>query len=302
MRAVFLLLALLSAPSASLAASNFTRINPPGQYAVGLRVVEQYDFSRGYRGTTDTLTGKPVTGERARPIQTLVWYPAAKGSGHGMTASDYVKLGATADDFEPAPAERAALEAEFVRARVATLSPGRAKAELAAPMFAHRDAATAAGKFPVVIYAPSFNAEAYENADLCEYLASQGYVVIASPSFGQASRDMTTDLEGVETQVGDIEFLIGYAHGLPQADTSRLAVAGYSWGGLANVMAAAKDNRIDALVTLDGSVRTWPDIIKQSLFLTPARVTAPMLYVAAAPKQVESLSADVNMTPASSTR
>jgi dienelactone hydrolase len=295
MRVVLLLLALLGAPSMSFAESNFARHNSPGPNAVGLRIVEQYDFSRGYRGETDVETGKPITGERARPIQTLIWYPAAKGSGQSLTVGDYVKLGVTADDFDHPPAERAAMQAKFLAAKVAMLSPERAKAELAAPMLARRDAAPASGKFPVVIYAPSFNAEAYENADLCEYLASQGYLVIASPSFGQASRGMTTDLEGVEAQVADIEFLIGYAHGLPQADLGRLAVAGYSWGGLANVMAAAKDSRIRALVTLDGSVRYWPKIINQALYLTPARVTTPMLYVAAAPKSVEETAPDVNM-------
>ncbi|HJV41417.1 dienelactone hydrolase family protein [Caulobacter sp.] len=294
MRLVFVLLALVVAPSGAFAASNFTRHNAPGPNAVGLKVVEQYDFSRGYRGETDVETGKPITGERARPIQTLIWYPATKGSGRSLTVGDYVKLGVTADDFEHAPAERGAMQAKFAAAQVATLPPTRAKAELAAPMSARLDAAPASGKFPVVIYAPSFNAEAYENADLCEYLASHGYLVIASPSFGQASRGMTTDLEGVEAQVRDIEFLIGYAHGLPRADTSRLAVAGYSWGGLANAMAAAKDGRIRALVTLDGSVRYWPNIVKQSQYLTPARVTAPMLYIAAAPKSVEDTAADVN--------
>jgi hypothetical protein len=59
-----------------------------------------------------------------------------------------------------------------------------------------------------VSYAPSFNAEAYENADLCEHPASQGCLVIARASFDQAWRGMTTDPEGVETQVGDVEFLI----------------------------------------------------------------------------------------------
>ena len=294
MRLVLVILALIIAPSAAFADSNFTRHNAPGPNAVGLKVVEQYDFSRGYRGETDVETGKPIKGERARPIQTLIWYPATKGSGRGLTVGDYVELGVTADDFEHPPAERAAMQAKFVAAKVATLPPERAKAELAAPMLARRDATPAPGKFPVVVYAPSFNAEAYENADLCEYLASQGYLVIASPSFGQASRGMTTDLEGVQAQVDDIEFLIGYAHSLPQADVSRLAVAGYSWGGLANAMAAAKDSRIRALVTLDGSVRYWPNIVKQSQYLTPARITAPMLYVAAAPKSVEETAADVN--------
>lgn len=51
----------------------------PGPYAVGLRVVEQYDYSRTYRHLTDDL-GKPYRGERARPFQTLVWYPAEKSS------------------------------------------------------------------------------------------------------------------------------------------------------------------------------------------------------------------------------
>ena len=32
----------------------------------------------------------------------------------------------------------------------------------------------------MAIYAPSFAAPAHENLDLCEYLASHGYVVIAS--------------------------------------------------------------------------------------------------------------------------
>jgi dienelactone hydrolase len=144
------------------------------------------------------------------------------------------------------------------------------------------------------VYAPSYRGAAFENADLCEYLASQGYVVIASPSTGQGPFGMNDDLEGVEAQVGDIQYLIGYAHRLPQADTDHLAVIGYSWGGLANVMAAAKDARIGALVSLDGSVRSYPDVIDQSRFLTPDRLTVPMLYIAAAPRQIEDLPADMN--------
>lgn len=155
----------------------------------------------------------------------------------------------------------------------------RAQAELAAPMQARRDASAEPGKFPVVIYAPSFGAGPAENADLCEYLASEGYVVIASPSIGQSSRPMTPDLDGAEAQAADIEFLIGYAHSLPQADTNHLAVVGYSWGGLSNVLAAARDSRIDALVDLDGSVRYFPQVLKQATYATEARATAPLLFL-----------------------
>lgn len=292
-KALSLLLVVLL-PGAALAQSHLTRTNPAGAHAVGLRVIEQYDRSRGYRDVTDPFTGQATKGERARPIQTLIWYPAEKGMGPTVQAEDYLRLGATADQFGLAPAERARREAAYVSGRISALPPARAKAELAAAMLAHRDATPTVGRFPVVIYAPSYRADASENADLCEFLASHGYVVIASPSLGQTPGGMTDDLEGAETQRGDIAYLIGYAHGLPQADTRRLAVIGYSWGGLANVMAAAKDSRIQALVALDGSVRTYPAVIEQSRFLTPARITAPLLYVAATPKEVEVLSPDVN--------
>ncbi len=294
MNRLLLVIALLIMPAMVSAQSHFTRINPAGPHPVGLQVVEQYDQSRGYRGATDPYSGNATAGERSRPIQTLIWYPAEKGSGREMSAGDYLGLGGTSDEFPATPAERRRLETRYVGSWIAALTADRAKTELAAPMAARRDATASAGKYPVVVYAPSYRAPAFENADLCEFLASHGYVVIASPSIGQSPEGMKDDLEGAETQLGDIQFLIGYAHRLPQADMGRLAVMGYSWGGLANVMAAAKDSRIDALVSLDGSVRSYPDVIEQSRFLTPERITVPMLYVAATPRQLEDLPSDMN--------
>jgi len=294
MQKFLLMAALLIMPGTASAQSHFTRTNAPGPHPVGLRIVEQSDPSRGYLSATDPYTGKATRGERARPIQTLIWYPADKGTGVAMNAGDYLRLGGTQEDFSFAPAERARLEADYINGRVGALSPERARTELAAPMLARRDAAASSGKFPVIIYAPSYRAAAFENADLAEFLASQGYIVISSPSIGQSPDGMNDDLEGVETQVGDVQFLIGFAHTLAQADTDRLAVIGYSWGGLANVMAAAKETRIDALVSLDGSVRSYPDVIEQSRFLTPDRITVPMLYVAATPRQMEDLPSDMN--------
>ena len=294
MRKFLLIVALLVAPAAAAAQSQFTRINAPGPHAAGFRIVEQYDLSRGYRGTTDPYSGKINAGERARPVQTLIWYPAEQGTGHAMKARDYLRLGGTADIFPHSATERARLVESFIHGSIGGLKSERASAELAAPMLALRDAAASAGKFPVVIYAPSYRAPAFENADLCEYLASLGFVVIASPSIGQSPEGMTDTLEGAEAQADDIRFLIGYAHRLPEADTGQIAVMGYSWGGLANVMAAAQDSRIDALVSLDGSVRSFPDVIEQSRYLTAQRITAPMLYVAATPRHIEDLPADMN--------
>jgi tetratricopeptide (TPR) repeat protein len=41
-------------------------------------------------------------------------------------------------------------------------------------------------------------------------------------------------------------------------------------------------------------VRSYPDVIDQSQFLTPERITVPMLYVAATPRHLEDLPSDMN--------
>jgi hypothetical protein len=47
-------------------------------------------------------------------------------------------------------------------------------------------------------------------------------------------------------------------------DMTRVAALGFSWRGLANSLAAAKDDRIDALISLDGSERYFPGFVKSS--------------------------------------
>ena len=277
---------LCCAASLSQAASNFTFDVAPGQYGVGLRVVQQYDYARSFQGRYDSVTGQPTAGERARPMQTVIWYPAQKG-GKPVSYNSYARLSVTQEKFDRSEAEIAAETATFLRQARGGNGPDQIAAEVAQTMWAVRDAKPAAGKFPVVIYAPSFGAGAAENADLCEYLASHGYVVIASPSMGARTRGMTSDLDGIETQAADIAFLIGYAHTLPQADIGKLAVAGYSWGGISNVFAAARDSRIGALINLDGSVRYWPERVREASYVQPARVAIPMLFLAQRPDSLE---------------
>jgi dienelactone hydrolase len=118
----------------------------------------------------------------------------------------------------------------------------------------------------------------WENADLCEYLASHGYVVVASPDMGANIAGYDPDLGGINAQAQDISFLIGYAQTLPDTEMSVIAVAGFSWGGISNLFAAARDNRIDALVALDGSMRYFPGLVKAATDVHPEQMTIPMLF------------------------
>ena len=237
----------------------------PGPDAVGLKVVEQYDYSRIYRTATDDL-GKPYTGERARPLQTLIWYPAQKTAAKQMTMNDYAQLAATETSFGK----------PYLGADAKQWIDGM-QPTLRMSLWAVRDAAPLVGRFPVVIYAPSFSAMSWENADLCEYWASHGYVVIAGPDIGASTRAMTADLTGINAQATDISFLIGYAQTLANTDMSAVAVAGFSWGGISNLFAASRDSRIDALVALDGSMRYFPGLVKQG-GVHPELMAIPLIY------------------------
>jgi dienelactone hydrolase len=260
--------------------SHFSFPNEFGPRTVGFRTILQYDYSRTYRTTVD-VTGKPYRGELARPIETLIWYPAVKSAAaKPLKYGDYFSLFGTEEYFSPDSAESNRILNE--RRKHFDANPDAA-------MHAIRDAKEVSGKFPLVVYAPSFSAPAFENADLCEYLASYGYVVIASPDMGAHARGMTGDLVGIDAQAHDITFLIGFARILPQVDLSHLAVAGFSWGGISNLFAAARDSRIDALVSLDGSARYFPKLIEDSKYVLPQNITVPLLFFTQGEITLESL-------------
>lgn len=247
--------------------SQFQFLQKPGPYPVGLNVVDQYDRSRTYP-VYPTDAQKHSTGANARPLQTLIWYPSLRSTGKRMTVGDYASLADTEIHFDaPHP------EQNRWRLLLKTSSE--------IPLWAVRDAKPAKGHYPVLIYAPSDSSVSWENADLCEYLASHGYVILASPSMGVSTRDMTDDLDGINAQARDIAFLITYAKTLPNTDSSEVGLVSWSWGGISSLFAAARGSRIDALVSMDGSMRYYPCLVKMADDVHPERMTIPLLFFTA---------------------
>jgi predicted dienelactone hydrolase len=198
-------------------------------------------------------------------LQTLIWYPSLRSTGKPMTVGDYAKLADTEIHFDAPHPEQNKWRAQL-------------KASSDVPLWALRDAKATNGRYPVLIYAPSDSSISWENADLCEYLASHGYVVLASPSMGVSTRDMTDDLDGINAQARDISFLITYAKTLPDADLSKVAVVSWSWGGISSLFAAARDPRIKALAEMDGSMRYFPGLVNKAGDVHPERMGIPLLF------------------------
>lgn len=281
---VLILLILGLAAQAAHAGAGFADLKP-GPHTVGFRVVQQYDYARSYKDRTDAVTGKPTTGELARPVQTLVWYPAQKG-GTPIRYADYMRTEATDENFTRTEAEAAAYLADRLQWAAAQVGQKQARQLFDQRMWAVRNAPAAAGSFPVVMYAAGGGGAAHEAADLCEYLASHGYVVLASRSLGTRTKDMNFDAEGLDTQARDIQFLLSYAHTLPQADMTHVAAAGWSWGGLANALAATQDSRIDAIVSFDGTKAQ-----EDTKPVSRQRLAVPWLYVQRRSESVRELAA-----------
>jgi dienelactone hydrolase len=103
---------------------------------------------------------------------------------------------------------------------------------------------------------------------------------------------MTDDIEGIEAQAADIAFLANYAHTLPQADMTKVAAAGFSWGGMANVFAAARSSRFKALVSLDGSIRFHPKIWGAASYVRAAHTAVPLLFLGSRAPTAEAMERD----------
>jgi predicted dienelactone hydrolase len=262
---VGLLTTLFNASSLLARTSSFKFLNSPGPYSVGLKVLDQYDHSRTF---PCALEGKSQKEDCTRPLQTLIWYPSRENTATPMTVGDYVRVADTELQFNTPDKKdnrwRSLLKASFnIR------------------LWAVRNAKPATGRYPVLVYAPSDSSVSWENADLCEYLASHGYIVVASPSTGVATRDMTDDLAGISAQANDITFLVTYASSLPDADLSRVAVVGWSWGGGSSLFAAARDKHIDAIASYDGSFRIYKGLVKMAGDVHPESMITPLLFFTA---------------------
>lgn len=257
---------------------------PWGPYAIGFKVVHLLDSSRSWNDGHDPLTGASVIAMPERPLQVLVWYPAS-AAGKPMVYADYLALLASEDGVVTDPALIQRVVDGQIQSWAGNDPLSGYQAIPAQPVHATTSATPAAGTFPLVIYAPSDSNPSFEDDVLCEYLASHGYVVISTSSRGahlpyMTNEQMPVDMANTRAQAADIGVLIGQATKLGPANTGKVAVLGYSWGGMASAFAAATDDRIKLLVDIDGSVRYFPKLLAMAPDVTPDRIQVPLLFFA----------------------
>ena len=279
---LMLLLALYLPQNSSAQISKLLGNLEPGSYTVGFKVVNKYDYTRAYKPIMNNKN--EVVEVSARPMQILIWYPAKyKDNNSKAQLKEYLELDIREENFDN-PSEDAKKKniKEWVD-YFSSIGGANFNADklIKVQTTATKNAKVARGSFPLIVYGAGGYSSAFDNFVLCEYLASHGYIVVASPSVGMYSHDITINPIGLETQTRDMEFLVGFIHDFPSVDMNKLAAMGWSWGGLAGMLLQMRNPNVDAVLSLDGSIAAHEDKAEQMPFFNVSNIRVPYMFMSA---------------------
>jgi dienelactone hydrolase len=213
-------------------------------------------------------------------VRLFVWYPAADPDAPVLRHGDYFEVDAGPEPYSAALRQRdmATLQRQFSPSDSALT-----RRILETPVPARRSPDPMAGSHPVVVHVLGRNDYQQEATVLWEYLASHGYVVVVPPQMGACADSARLAFDGpsVEVQARDVAFALDVAAGWSWADTSRVAIVGHSSGAVVALGVADVDPRVQAIVSLDGSIATdeGGDLLRS---MGTGRVETPLLDLLAA--------------------
>lgn len=157
----------------------------------------------------------------------------------------------------------------------------------------------AAGPFPVVIYnhgsRGGHEREERPFAYVGEMLARSGYVVVVPERRGYGKSDGATfeQVVGedrgprfvmrVQEETDDALAAVEFAKTLPYADTTRMGVMGWSFGGIISVFAASRSEAFRVVVDQAGAALTWDHspAMRKALKEAAGQIRIPLLGMVA---------------------
>ena len=144
------------------------------------------------------------------------------------------------------------------------------------------------GPFPTVLVVQEVFGVHEHIKDLCRRLAKLGYFAIAPELYArQGDPSKYTDIPALISEIvvkvpteqvmSDLDAAEAYAKSTGKADTAKLAVTGFCWGGWATWMYAAHNPDLKAAVPWYGSDRKISDIIPKNPIDITGSVRCPIL-------------------------
>ena len=155
---------------------------------------------------------------------------------------------------------------------------------------AYRSMPDKGGPFPTVLVIQEVFGVHEHIKDLCRRLAKLGYFAIAPELYArQGDPSKYTDVQALISEVvnkvpteqvmSDLDATEAYAKSTGKADTSKLAVTGFCWGGFATWMYAAHNPDLKAAVAWYGVDRKINDIVPKNPVDIAGQIKCPVLAV-----------------------
>lgn len=197
-----------------------------------------------------------------------VWYPAAS-EGERLSLRAYLDDGA-------------ARLTSFLSG--AGIAAGTIDSLLNASLHASRNARTLDRDLPLVLVAQGNAQDVMEQVVLCEYLASIGFVVAATPSPMVRTPMQQEEQVGpfAEQQADDLARAIGQVAAVVRVDSQRVGVIGHSFGARAALLLAMRETAppLRAIVSLDGGIGTSvaSDAFRQAPSFRTEATVPPLLH------------------------
>jgi dienelactone hydrolase len=246
-----------------------------GQYSVGFQYWYEIDSSRTWEPLPSDMDTN-TAGTKYRPMRISVWYPAQLNNENKMRFENYVRpehnnfyfrmLNKIMTDYD-----MWSYNGMFNEDSIIINNLLHMETEV------YYNAKPAEGKFALVIYSSGWFSRSPDNTLLAEYLASHGYIVVTVPQLGPGSTvfDFKVSPERINTQVADLRFALDFSLTHFNIDTARITALGFSIGGIVALWLGQTDERIKAVIGLDGSfiLSGWKELClnrtKTSVFNFP---------------------------------
>lgn len=244
-----------------------------GNYEVGFKSLSLYDSTRTIEFP-----------KSFRPVQVSMWYPAETSGADPMNYNDYFLLSAVETDYEISDVMKDSAITRYKKLlKQNGVSEEAADKWFYTKMLAVNNAKPLPVKFPLVVVAQGNFHSAHHQSFLCEFLASNGYVVVTTPSQTRISGQLTDASQAVESaneQVMDMEFAINSIRNLKYIDFNNIALLGHSFGGRSIQVFQMHDKKVRCLISLDGGLglNTAVDDIKKSPGFDPESMDVPLLH------------------------
>lgn len=242
-----------------------------GRFAIGFQSSMSYDYSRP--AMEGQLGGREPD---ARALQINLWYPTEQtGEQNKMSINDYLLIEGANPFFTGTRTEKA--KKFYFRYDQQNEVYFDSLLALDIQMHAMSDASTPNDKLPTVLL---MHDGPTSFAVLAEYLASHGYVVINFPVFGSNGIEFDNRTNAVESEVRDIEFVLGYAKRLEFVDMKNVVLAGFSYGGLSITSYQMRHQLAKAIISFDtGITDSWgTGLMEKMPYYNLERLTIPMLH------------------------